>query len=290
MVFLAALGALVAAACYGAASVCQAIAVRREAVRSGLDLGLVWRLTRQAPYLLGLALDGLGFLASLVALRSLPLFLVEAAVASSVGITAVLAWRLLGARLRRSDWTALAGLAAGLVLLAISAQPEAGRPLSRVGGWVVLAGVAVVLGTGATATRASGRLAAALLAAVAGAAFGGVGVAARALVVPHPVWRLLADPLTYAVVGYGVLGTMLFAVALQRGSVTVAVAINFAVETVLPAAVGLVLLGDSARRGYVPVAAGGFVLTLGAAIAMAQQAQPGATAPSPRPDRAAEQG
>ncbi len=277
MVVLAAIGAAGAALCYGAASVCQAVAVRRESVRGGLDLGLVWRLTRQTPYVVGLALDGIGFLASLVALRSLPLFLVQAAIASSVGITAILAWRLLGARLVPADWVALTGLGIGLVLLAASAQPDAAQRLSARGGWLVLAGVAVVLVAGALAIRTPPRAAVPALAVAAGAAFGGVGIAARSLVVPHPVWHLAGDPLAYAVAGYGLLGMMLFAAALQRGSVTVAVAINFAVETVLPAAVGLLLLGDSARPGYAPEAAAGFVLTVGAAIAMARQAQPEAS-------------
>lgn len=271
---LAAVGALSAAACYGSASILQAVAARRSDRRAALHPGLLVDLVRQSRYVLGLALDGVGFLASLVALRSLPLFLVQAAIASSVGVTALLAWRYLGARLGRADRAALVVLGLGLLMLAVSAQPGSARPLPVAGRWLVLAGVAVVAGLAAWAGRAGPAVQAAGFAASAGAAFGGVGVAARALAVPDPAWHVLADPLGYSVVGYGVLGTLLFAGALQRGSVTVASAITFAVETVVPAAIGLTLLGDAARPGFAGAAVAGFVLTLGASVALARYGKP----------------
>jgi hypothetical protein len=110
--------------------------------------------------------------------------------------------------------------------------------------------------------------------------FGGHGVAARAVQVPSPVWGMALDPLSYAVVGYGLLGTLLFAAALQHGSVTISSAITFAVETTVPAALGVALLGDRARGGFWPVALLGFALTLGASIALARF---GATAEATSP-------
>jgi drug/metabolite transporter (DMT)-like permease len=269
-------GALVSAVCYGAGSVLQAVAARRATPRPGINAGLLVDLARQAPYVVGLLLDGVGFFASLLALRRLPLFLVQAAIASSVGVTALLAWRFLGARLGRRDRVALAAVGLGLLLLALSAQPESARRLSGAGGWIVLSGLVVVLLLGSAAARGSGAMAAGGVAAAAGAAFGGVGVAARALVVPAQAWHLVTDPLTYAVVGYGVLGLLLFATALQRSSVTVASAIMFAVETVLPAGVGLAVLGDSARPGFVPAAVAGFAATVGGAVALARHGEPAA--------------
>lgn len=267
---LAIAGAVCAAACYGAASVLQSVAARRATPRPGLNPGLLIDLARQAPYVVGLLLDGVGFVASLLALRLLPLFLVQAAIASSVGVTALLAWRFLGARLGRGDRVALGAVGLGLLLLAVSAQVETARRLSGAGRWVVLSGVIVVLLLGSAASRGGGSLRAGGVAAAAGAAFGGVGVAARALTVPAPVWHLLGDPLTYAIVGYGVLGVLLFASALQRVAVTVASAITFAVETVLPAGIGLAFLGDSARPGFGPVAVAGFAFAVGGAVGLAR--------------------
>jgi hypothetical protein len=270
---LAVVAAAVMAVCYGAASVLQAIGVRSGAPSEGLDPGLIMRMLRQLPYLIGLALDGVGFLASLVALRHLPLFLVQAAAAGGVGITALLATRLLAVRLGARDRLALLALGGGVVLLAITARPEGSTDPGHTFGRVLLVLVAPTLLAALLAGRA-GALASAALAAVSGAAFSGVAIAARAVVVPHPWWDLIEKPLAWAVVGYGVIGAWVFAAALERGAVTLVAAVVFAVETVLPAAVGLHWLGDSTRAGLALPAAVGFVVTVGAALALAAYAQP----------------
>ena len=88
------LGAFGAAICYGVASILQALAARRSAAVEGLDPRLLLRLLHSWQYLVGLALDGLAFLLSIAALRSLPLFAVQAIVASFLAITAVSGCRL----------------------------------------------------------------------------------------------------------------------------------------------------------------------------------------------------
>jgi hypothetical protein len=104
-----------------------------------------------------------------------------------------------------------------------------------------------------------------------------VGIAARALPVSGSWLHLLAEPLTYAVLAYGGLGAVLFAAGLERGSVTVVVAVVFAIETVVPAAVGLAVLGDTARPGLAAVAVVGFLITVGSALLLAGFAQPAET-------------
>ncbi|MDQ1677456.1 MAG: hypothetical protein QOC93_2600 [Actinomycetota bacterium] len=268
------LGALLAALCYGTASVLQSVGSRRVAGGTGLDPRLLVRLAGQLTFVAGFALDLAGFAASVVALRTLPLFLVQAAVAASVGVTAVLAVRFLGARLRRTEVAALVGLGAGLVLLAVSARPEHAVPLPPAGRWGLLAGAGGVLLLGAVAARAPGRWATAGLATAAGLAFGGVGLAARVLPRPAPLWRIVAEPTAYALAAYGVLGILLFATALQRGAVTTATAIMVAAETVVPAAIGVAWLGDAARPGHGVVAGAGFALTLAGAVLLARYGEP----------------
>jgi hypothetical protein len=107
-------------------------------------------------------------------------------------------------------------------------------------------------------------------------AFTCVAVSARGLDIPDPVWRLLLQPSLWAIVVDGILGTALFALALERGRVTVVAAITFTTNTVLPAAIGILVLGDRVRSGYVLVAAAGFVMAVGGAISLA-----GFTAPLP---------
>jgi len=266
------LGAFAAALCYGAASILQAVGAARTGPAAALDPRLLGRLLTQGPYLAGTALDGVGFVASVLALRTLPLFLVESAVASSIGVTAVLAARFLHVHLLRADQVALVVVAVGLALLAVSAQPAPGRRLSAGGGYALAAGVLVVVGLALASARLPSGRAGALLAAAAGLSFAGVGVAARSVALPHPLWHLVGDPVAWSLVAYGVLGMLLFSGSLQRGSVTTATAITFAVETVVPAAIGLAVLGDRARPGFAPVAVTGFVLALAGCLALARRA------------------
>lgn len=241
-------------------------------VGAGLDPRLLVRLLGDLPYVAGLSLDLLGFLASVVALHRLPLFFVQAAIASSVGVTVLLAVAILDARIQRAETVALGVMGVGLLLLAVSARPEAAHPVSRPAQWVVLGGIAVVAFVGVGASRTPGPAGAVGLAIVAGLGFTGVGVAARSLVLPHHLVQLFSEPLAWAIAGYGVLATLLFATALQRGSLTTTVAITFVVETVVPAAIGLALLGDRARLGLTWAAAAGFVLTVVGTVSLARYA------------------
>lgn len=263
------LTALAAAFCYGTGSVLQAVGARRAAPAAGLDPRLLVRLVQQLPYLIGLGLDLAGFVFDVVALQFLPLFCVQALIAGSVGVTALGAVVVLHARLHRREVAALAALIVGLALLAAGSQPGPADPLGAVGQWVLLAAVVPTALAAVAASKGRGRGALIGLAVCAGVAFGGLAVAARGLALPHPLWLLVTVPAAWALVAFGGLGTLTFAAALQRGSVTVASAVMFAVETVLPAIIGVALLGDATRPGLGAVAAwAGFALTLAAAVAL----------------------
>jgi len=260
--------ALFAALGYGCASVLQSVAARRAESGSGLDPRLLVRLARSVPYVSGLGLDLAAFVASLVALRTLPLFLVQSAVAASVGVTAVIA-AAMGARLRGREIASLVILGTGLLLLASAAQPEQGTPLSLGIRWGLLSCVVVLGAAGALVARGNGRSSAQGLAVLAGLAFTVVAVSARSLSVPAAPLRVLADPGLWAILALGGLGMLLFTTSLQRGSVTSTTALTFAVETIVPAGIGLAFLGDTTRPGYALVAAVGFVLTIAGALALA---------------------
>ena len=231
---------------------------RREAVRAA---------AHQLPYVGGLALDLIGFAASILALRTLPLFMVQSAIAGSVGVTAIGASIAFGVRLLRYERAALVALVVGFGMLAVSALPEHAVTLGKPGRWLLVGGVGVVLVAGAFSARLDDRKAAIGLALTAGLAWAGTGIAARVLEPPSPLWHLATDPVALVLAAYGVLGTLLFATALQRGSVTAAAALVFSVETVIPSIVGLAFLGDHARPHLGAVAVLGFIVTVGASIA-----------------------
>ncbi|MCK9923980.1 hypothetical protein MXD61_19275 [Frankia sp. AgPm24] len=224
-------------------------------------------LAVQLPYLAGLGLDLLGWLLSLLAVRGLPLFAVQAILAGSVGVTAVLAVATLGARLSRREVVALATLGAGMVLLALTARPGRADPASTAVSWGLVAGVPVLVGLVGLVLRAWPRRAGALLGLLSGLAFGGAALCAR-LIEARPWSDVPTDPATWALLAYGGLGLALFAVALQRGAVTTAMAGQCAGETLLPALAGTLLLGDGARAGLAPLAVLGFLVAVLAAFAL----------------------
>lgn len=252
--------AAVAALAYGGASVLQA-----QGVAAGQ------RLLSSPRYLGGLGLDLVGFGATALALRTEPLFLVQSAVAGSIGVTALLARIVLGHALPRLQAGALVGLGLGLVLMAASAQStgvEATSPAVRLS---LLAGVPLlalaVFSASAGPTRSG-----VLLAALAGLAGGAAGVCARELVVPDTPWRLLLDPAVVALAAYGAVCAWGFAEALRTGAVTVVTATCFAVSTLVPAVVGVALLGDRTRTGWGLGAAVGVLAVLGATSLLARSA------------------
>lgn len=261
--------ALAAAVLYGAGTVLQAVGVRRvPAAAPGVS---TWARVRAGwLYAVGLLLDALGFLASLAALRTLPLFVVESAIASSVAVTAVLAVAFLGVRLTRTEIAALVAVGVGLVALAAAAEPGRAVRLAGTAPWLLLASVLPVAVLGGAAFLVSGPRSSVLLATTAGLGFGGVGIAARVVVVPSPVWRIALDPVAWALVGFAVIALVAYGLALQRGSVTTTAAVTFTVETVVPAAIGLAWLGDRVRAGAAPLAVLGFVLTLGGCVLLAR--------------------
>lgn len=88
---------------------------------------LLLRALRQWRYLAGLGLDGVGFLLQIVALRSIPIYAVGAALAASLAVTAVVASRLLHVRLSGVEWGAVAVVCAGLAMLGLASGAEGDR-------------------------------------------------------------------------------------------------------------------------------------------------------------------
>ncbi|WP_037368387.1 hypothetical protein [Amycolatopsis orientalis] len=266
--------ALLSAVAYGVASVMQAVAAKAapDEGGAGVDPRLLLRVLRQWKFVVGLLLDGVGFIAQIAALHVLPLFLVQATQAASLAVTAV-AVRVFGVRLGAREWAAVGVVVAGLALLGSSAESEGSSEVG-LGFRLTLAGAAAVLGiAGLLVGRAGERVRTAGLGLVAGLCFGLVAVAGRVIPSLAPL-DLLRDPALYVVAVAGALAMLFFATALQRGGVTTATAMMVLGETVMPSLVGVLLLGDRTRPGFAVVALLGFVLAVAAALALARFGEP----------------
>jgi drug/metabolite transporter (DMT)-like permease len=266
------LGALLSAVCYGVASVLQARAVKASPPGAGVDPRLLLRLLRRVPFVGGLVLDVAGFVAQFAALRVAPVFLVQAAQAASLAVTAVVAIAVLRVRLGVREWLAIVAVCGGLAMLGFSAGLE-GAVVTGTGFRLALVGSVILLGlVGFAVGRGSGPTGSAVLGLVAGLGFGVVALAARALPSLSP-GHLVRDPALYALVLGGLVAFLFYATGLQRGAVTVVTATVVVGETLVPAAVGVVVFGDHTRAGMVPVAVGGFVVALAGAFGLTRFGQ-----------------
>ncbi|MFJ3333771.1 hypothetical protein [Streptomyces sp. NPDC086766] len=261
--------ALGAAVCFGMATVLQAIAARAAGGGGGGDAALLLRAVRQWRYLAGLALDGLGFLLQIAALRSIPIYAVGAALASSLAVTAVASARLLRVRLSGVEWGAVGVVCAGLAMLGLASGTEGSTGGSAALEWAMLAAAGAVLALGAVGGRLTGRGRALLLGLGAGFGFGVVEVSVR-LIDSLALSDLLTNPAAYALLVGGGAAFLLLTSALQRGSVTTATAGMVIGETIGPAAVGVVWLGDRTREGLTWLAVLGFAVALTGALALAR--------------------
>lgn len=277
--------AVVAALCYGVAAVMQAVAVRAASRRpvgggggqsgsalGGVDPRLVVRMLHQWRFIASLGLDLVGFLAQLVALRRMPLFAVQAMIAANLAVTAVFAAWLIHAELAWREWLAVAGVITGVGLLGSSAGDQGATGVSPEFKLALILAVAGIAVAGIAASRLRRPLRTPVLGAVAGLGYGVLAVAARVLP-GFSLQELVRDPAAYALAAAGIVSFMLYATALEDGSVTVATASVVLAETTPPAVVGVLFLGDHTRPGMGGVAVLGFILAVVCAVALARFGQ-----------------
>ena len=265
--------AILSAACYGLASALQARGVRARVTGQPPDAHLSLRVLRRLPFLVGVVLDLVGFGAQLLALRGLPVFVVQAAQAGNLAVTALAAVPLLGVRLRASRWMAVLAVCAGLALLGASSGPEATAGATASDRLILLAAAVVLAVAGLAAIRLGPKTGPIVLGLVAGLGFGVTALAVRSLPT-LAVGHLLRDPATYAAAVSGPSSFLFFATGLQRGTVTAVAALVIIGETVLPAIVGVVLWHDRTRPGWAVPAVAGFALAVAGALVLARYADP----------------
>lgn len=262
--------ALVAACCFGVASVMQALSARAASHGSArVSPRLLVRMLGQWRFIASLGLDLVGFLAQLVALRRLPLFVVQAAIASSLAVTAVTSAWLAKHALASREWVAVVAVTIGIAMLGSSAGVTGAIDVGSEFRLGLIIAVGVLAVAGFAAAQLHGRLRTLALGMIAGLGYGLVGVAARILVGFSPA-DLVHDPASYALAAAGVISFMFYTSALEHGDVTTATAATVVTETVLPAMIGVIFLGDTTRHGLVGVAAAGFALAVVGALTLAR--------------------
>lgn len=281
--------ALVATICFGFGSVQQARGARGVPSDDRIRIGLATGLVRSRPFLLGTGLDVVGFALSVVALRTLPIFVVQAVTNASLAVTAVAAMWTFGTRLRGLDITGIVAVCVGLTLLAMGSGEEGHTKVGTAFGLALLATALLTVVCCWPLARRRGNAVAAVLGVLAGTAFGVVSLAVRVLGDFTPA-GLLTNPATYALMVGGLGGYLCYALGLQRGSVTAVTAAGTVGETFIPGLIGVAVLGDQARDGFTWIALAGFLGTVGGTFLLSRFGDIGAEQPQGAADGAPAEG
>lgn len=261
------LAAFATAVFYGCSAVLEDRAAKSTPVTGTSGKRAAFKATMRPLYVAGMGLSIVAWALALYALQRLPLFAVQAIAASSIGVVVLIIWMTTGIPPTRRDVTLLVLLGVGLIALAVSAAPSSPEPVNRafeVLMWVGVVGVAVAA---VFAARRHGVRGAALLGLVSGLSDAGMALCARA-VEGSTFGSIVTDPVAIALIPFTVMGVVTFAAALQRGSASTALACQQGMATVVPSALGLLVLGDSARDGFAPVTVIGFAITVGAVLGL----------------------
>src|ERR1700692_1586921 len=104
-------------------------------------------------FIAGMVLDAVGFLGSIVSARLIPLFLSQTIISANLVVTAVLGVPILGVRLRRRDWMAIATVVVSLLVLGLTAGHPGDRPAQRALNWGWLAAPVLFRAAGMRGTR-----------------------------------------------------------------------------------------------------------------------------------------
>ncbi len=257
------------AVCYGVATVLEQVGARRSAEVKKFHPKYLVKLFSQLPYLIGTLLDTIGWLMSLIAVRQLPLFLAQSFIAASLVVSGIIDRYYLHTKISNKEKLAMGIISAGLLMLTLTAVPH-GSTLPSHGfrdlliiAPVFLAAAGVLLINFGLAKKDT-----TLMVVFAGLAFGGTNIAARVTRVSHFGIHVLFEPLVLALISYGIVGTMLFSISLQRDNISRINATLFATEVVVPSILGIFFLNDKVRPGFVGVAALGLLTVVGGTVLM----------------------
>ncbi len=224
-------------------------------------------LAAQPRYLGGLLMDGLGWVCTVIALRLLPVFAVQAILGGAIAVTALSSRWLWGIRLRVLDRVGVGACLVGLVLVAAAAGPQGvmvdtAADVTLVVAAVLLSGVLIAMRN----VRAAWAFAT-----LAGLGFGATSLAVRAVRLPGggDIVDLLRQPAVYVVVAFWLIGMISYSRALVRGELSVVTAVFTITEVVVPGLVGMLVLHDQVRPGWGWVVAAGLVFATSGVLQLA---------------------
>ena len=269
IVILALLTAFGAAGLNGAAAILEKAGTSKLAEIKSPNPLLLWNLKSSLPYIIGVVFDFIGWGLTLFSVHILPLFIVQPIIACSVIVTVIIEYYLLKIKLNIQFIIALTVIILGLVLLALTATPEKVINVNNNVNIGIALFPVVLLILGIIFSRNTKSINSFILAALGGLGFGGVAIAGRMIHFNHPFYQVLLSPIVIGLIAYGLIGIILFTIALQRSAASSVNAIMIACNTLFPILIGLIFLGDHPRNNLWIFVISGVLLTISGSVLVA---------------------
>jgi drug/metabolite transporter (DMT)-like permease len=281
--------ALVAAFFFALGLVLQEKAAAAEPAES-VGAGFLARLARRPVWLLGLAMQGLGFVSQAIALGIGRIVLVQPLLVATIVFALPLGRVLEGRRIRRAEVLGAALVTAGLAALLLVSKPSEGEDDASLLAWAVIGGGAIALAV-LLFVLARGRglaVRAGLLGTAGGILFGLAAALTKTVVslLDEGIGAVLWDWHLYALIIVSVAAFWLEQASLQTGALAVAVATTMAFDPLSSLVFGIALFEEAlheSARGYV-VSGLSLATALGGLVVLARAKGEGApTRPASAP-------
>lgn len=266
---------MASAASYGLAAVLQHRTAIRQPPELSMRAGLLVGLAHRPMWLVGNALDAVGYAFQFLALRRGSLALVEPVLVLSLVFALPVAAGLDHRHVSRSELASAGAIALGLLLFLLAARPGLGHPHASGTTWAILTAViAILCGVVALGTRGESRLRAMLLAVGSGTAFGYVAALTERTghLLDAGVVHTLATWPPYALVVGALVALLLTQSAFHAGALRLSLPTLTVVQPLVAIAIGLACFGENVEtHGVAPIVeALGLLLITGGVFALAR--------------------
>ncbi|MCA1707727.1 MAG: DMT family transporter [Actinobacteria bacterium] len=238
----------------------SALVLLRKAAMTGspapsISLRHLWALLRRPMWAAGMTTIVLGFLLQAAALRIGAVSLVQLLLVLELPFTLILGSIVLGGTLRTREWTAIAGMTAGLALLLYALAPRGGDPYSTgLTVWIIASTltVAIIVGLFVLGRCRRGAAKAALFGVATGMSSGLVAVLVKAVLSAEAdggIAGVFTTWWTYLLVVTVSVGFFLLQSALQAGRLVASQPGITLANPLVATAWGIGIFGEDVRTG-----------------------------------------
>ena len=280
--------ALVAAFFFALGLVLQEKAASAQPAES-VGAGFLARLAREPVWLLGLLMQGLGFVAQAIALGIGRMVVVQPLLVASIVFALPLGRVIEKRRIKRTEVVGAALVTGGLAALLIVSKPAEGEDDASLLAWAVIGGASVgvavllfVLARGRVAPLRAG-----LLGTAGGILFGLAAALTKTAVsqLDEGIGAVLADWHVYALIVVSIAAFWLEQAALQTGALAVAVSTTMAFDPLSSLVFGIALFDEALHESALGYAFSGLALAaaLGGLVILAWAKGEPPPQPAPAP-------